>query len=262
MSTDDRRNAPAASSMPAGAARARLVLGNWKMHGSLAENAALLDALRARAGAGTCQMGVCVPFPYLAQAQSLLDGSAVSWGAQDVSVHDKGAYTGEVSAAMLKDFGCRWALAGHSERRAMHGETDELVAEKARTALAAGLTPVVCVGETLAEREGGNTLGVIERQLEPVLALGAQSLIHLVLAYEPVWAIGTGRTATPEQAQEVHGAIRVALRGLGVPQVRILYGGSVKAANAAELFAMPDIDGALVGGASLVADEFLRIAAI
>ncbi|ANN69776.1 triose-phosphate isomerase [Bordetella bronchialis] len=232
------------------------------MHGSLAENAALLDALRARAGAGTCQIGVCVPFPYLAQAQALLDGSAVSWGAQDISVHDKGAYTGEVSAAMLKDFGCRWALAGHSERRAMHGETDELVAQKARTALAAGLTPVVCVGETLAEREGGNTLGVIERQLEPILALGAQSLNHLVLAYEPVWAIGTGRTATPEQAQEVHGAIRVALRGLGVPQVRILYGGSVKAANAAELFAMPDIDGALVGGASLVADEFLRIAAI
>ncbi|CAM3786278.1 triose-phosphate isomerase [Bordetella sputigena] len=264
MSTDDRRDTPAdaASQTPAGAARARLVLGNWKMHGSLAENAALLDALRARAGAGTCQVGVCVPFPYLAQTQALLDGSAVSWGAQDISVHEKGAYTGEVSAAMLKDFGCRWVLAGHSERRAMHGETDELVAEKAKTALAAGLTPVVCVGETLAEREGGNTLGVIERQLEPVLALGAQALIHTVLAYEPVWAIGTGRTATPEQAQEVHGAIRVALRGLGVPGVRILYGGSVKAANAAELFAMPDIDGALVGGASLVADEFLRIAAI
>lgn len=144
----------------------------------------------------------------------------------------------------------------------MHGETDELVAEKAKAALAVGLTPVVCVGETLAEREGGNTLGVIERQLEPVLALGAASLSHIVLAYEPVWAIGTGRTASPEQAQEVHGAIRVALRGLGVPQVRILYGGSVKAANAASLFAMPDIDGALVGGASLVADEFLRIAAI
>jgi triosephosphate isomerase len=264
MSTDDRRDTPADAAFPtpAGAARARLVLGNWKMHGSLAENASLLDALRARAGAGTCQIGVCVPFPYLAQAQALLEGSAVSWGAQDISVHDKGAYTGEVSAAMLKDFGCRWALAGHSERRAMHGETDELVAQKARTALAAGLTPVVCVGETLAEREGGNTLGVIERQLEPVLALGADSLRHVVLAYEPVWAIGTGRTATPEQAQEVHGAIRVALRGLGVPQVRILYGGSVKAANAAELFAMPDIDGALVGGASLVADEFLRIAAI
>ncbi|HTK01005.1 MAG TPA: triose-phosphate isomerase [Bordetella sp.] len=264
MSTDDRRDKPAhaASGSPVGDARARLVLGNWKMNGSLAENATLLDSLRARAGAGTCQVGVCVPFPYLAQTQALLDGSAVSWGAQDISVHDKGAYTGEVSAGMLKDFGCRWVLAGHSERRAMHGETDELVAEKAKTALAAGLTPVVCVGETLAERDGGNCLGVIERQLEPILALGAQSLNHIVLAYEPVWAIGTGRTATPEQAQEVHGAIRVALRGLGVPQVRILYGGSVKGANAAELFAMPDIDGALVGGASLVADEFLRIAAI
>jgi triosephosphate isomerase (TIM) len=267
MTTADRRDTLAqadASQTPAeaGAARARLVLGNWKMHGSLAENAALLDALHARAGANTCQIGVCVSFPYLAQAQALLDGSAVSWGAQDISVHDKGAYTGEVSGAMLKDFGCRWALAGHSERRAMHGESDELVAEKAKAALAVGLTPVVCVGETLVEREGGNTLGVIERQLEPVLALGAASLAHIVLAYEPVWAIGTGRTATPEQAQEVHGAIRVALRGLGVPQVRILYGGSVKAASAASLFAMPDIDGALVGGASLVVDEFLRIAAI
>jgi triosephosphate isomerase len=267
MTTADRRDTLAqadASQTPAaaGGARARLVLGNWKMHGSLPENAALLDALRARAGANTCQTGVCVPFPYLAQAQTLLDGSVVSWGAQDISVHEKGAYTGEVSGPMLKDFGCRWALAGHSERRAMHGESDQLVADKAKAALAHGLTPVVCVGETLDEREGGNTLGVIERQLEPVLALGADSLAHIVLAYEPVWAIGTGRTATPEQAQEVHGAIRVALRGLGVPQVRILYGGSVKAANAASLFAMPDIDGALVGGASLVADEFLRIAAI
>ncbi|CAM3647704.1 triose-phosphate isomerase [Bordetella flabilis] len=282
MSTADRRDTTAAPAGPASAAmqgtqsgtrgatasaaqdgaRARLVLGNWKMHGSLNDNAALLTALRAGAGAATCEIGVCVPFPYLAQVEVLLKGSAVSWGAQDISVHDKGAYTGEVSGAMLNDFGCRWALAGHSERRAMHAESDVLVAEKAKAALAVGLTPVVCVGETLAEREGGNTLGVIERQLEPVLDLGAEALGRMVLAYEPVWAIGTGRTATPEQAQEVHSAIRVALRGLGVPQVRVLYGGSVKAANAATLFAMPDIDGALVGGASLVADEFLRIAAI
>ncbi|MBO1111821.1 triose-phosphate isomerase [Bordetella petrii] len=241
--------------------RARLVLGNWKMHGSLAENAALLDALRAADPASHCEIGVCVPFPYLAQAASALNGSAVSWGAQDISAHAKGAYTGEVSGAMLNEFGCRWALAGHSERRSLHGETDQAVADKARAALDAGLTPVVCVGESLAEREGGNTLGVIERQLEPILALGADALARMVLAYEPVWAIGTGRTATPEQAQEVHGAIRVALRGLGAGQVRVLYGGSVKAANAATLFAMPDIDGALVGGASLVAEEFLRIAA-
>ncbi|HYG41747.1 MAG TPA: triose-phosphate isomerase [Bordetella sp.] len=241
--------------------RARLVLGNWKMHGSLAENGALLDALRVADPASHCEIGVCVPFPYLAQAASVLNGSTVSWGAQDVSAHAKGAYTGEVSGAMLNEFGCRWALAGHSERRTLHGETDQLVADKARAALDAGLTPVVCVGESLADREGGNTLGVIERQLEPILALGADALSRLVLAYEPVWAIGTGRTATPEQAQEVHSAIRVALQGLGAGQVRVLYGGSVKAANAATLFAMPDIDGALVGGASLVAEEFLRIAA-
>ncbi|ARP96003.1 triose-phosphate isomerase [Bordetella genomosp. 13] len=241
--------------------RARLVLGNWKMHGTLAENAALLDALRTADAAAHCQFGVCVPFPYLAQTQQLLEGSTVAWGAQDVSKHEKGAYTGEVSAPMLKEFGCRWALVGHSERRTLHGETDQLVADKAAAALASGLTPVVCVGESLDEREGGNTLGVIQRQLAPVLALGADALGRMVLAYEPVWAIGTGRTATPEQAQEVHGAIRVALQGLGVDHVQVLYGGSVKAANAATLFAMPDIDGALVGGASLVAEEFLRIAA-
>ena len=241
--------------------RARLVLGNWKMHGNLTENAALLDALRAADPASLCEIGVCVPFPYLAQAAAALDGSVVSWGAQDISAHAKGAYTGEVSGPMLKEFGCRFALVGHSERRTLHGETDQAVADKARAALDAGLTPVVCVGESLADREGGNTLAVIERQLAPVLALGAEAVSRMVLAYEPVWAIGTGLSATPEQAQEVHGAIRVGLRGLGAGQVRVLYGGSVKAANAATLFAMPDIDGALVGGASLVAEEFLRIAA-
>lgn len=241
--------------------RARLVLGNWKMHGSLAQNAALLAALRPANAEAGAQVGVCVPFPYLAQAAQALQGSAVSWGAQDVSAHEQGAYTGEVSAAMLKDFGCRWVLAGHSERRAYHGETDQAVADKARAALQSGLTPVVCVGETLAEREAGQTLAVIRRQLAPVLALGAQEVGRLVLAYEPVWAIGTGRSATPEQAQEVHAAIRAELAALGAAQVQVLYGGSVKAANAASLFAMPDIDGALVGGAALVADEFLRIAA-
>ena len=242
-------------------ARARLVLGNWKMHGSLAENAPLLAALLAADAGSHFQIGVCVPFPYLAQAAQALRGSAVSWGAQDISTHEKGAYTGEVSAAMLKDFACRWALAGHSERRAYHGETDQVVADKARAALQAGLTPVVCVGETLAEREAGQTLAVIQRQLAPVLALGAGAVARMVLAYEPVWAIGTGRSATPEQAQEVHAAIRAELAALGAAQVQVLYGGSVKAANAASLFAMPDIDGALVGGAALVAEEFLRIAA-
>lgn len=241
--------------------RARLVLGNWKMHGSLAENASLLAALRAADPASHCEIGVCVPFPYLAQASAALEGSAISWGAQDVSAQAKGAFTGEVSAGMLKEFGCRWALAGHSERRALHGETDQQVADKASAALAAGLVPVVCVGESLSERESGQTLAVIARQLAPVLALGREAVAGMVLAYEPVWAIGTGLSATPEQAQEVHAAIRAALTELGAPEVRVLYGGSVKAANAASLFAMADIDGALVGGAALVAEEFLRIAA-
>ncbi len=242
--------------------RKRLVMGNWKMHGNLAGNASLLAGLRAGADAvGHCEVAVCAPFPYLAQVQNILQGSAISWGAQDLSAHAQGAYTGEVSGAMLGDFACRWVLAGHSERRALHGETDQLVADKAVAALAAGLTPVVCVGETLDEQEAGRTDEIIARQLAPVLALGAQAVGQIILAYEPVWAIGTGRTATPDQAQEVHAGIRALLSALGAPGVRVLYGGSVKAANAASLFAMPDIDGALVGGASLVAEEFLRIAA-
>lgn len=243
--------------------RKRLVMGNWKMHGGLEANAKLLADLHAGAGilAEYCTLAVCTPFPYLAQARSQLENSVISWGAQDVSAHERGAYTGEVSAAMLNDFGCTWALVGHSERRAMHGETDQLVADKAKAALAAGLTPVVCVGETLDEQKGGQTLAVIQRQLAPVLALGADMVSRLVVAYEPVWAIGTGLTATPAQAQDVHAAIRASLAAIDAEQVRVLYGGSVKADNAASLFAMPDIDGALVGGASLVADEFLRIAA-
>lgn len=242
--------------------RQRLVIGNWKMNGSLAANASLLEAVRAGVDAQTgCVAAVCVPFPYLAQAQAVLSGSPVSWGAQDVSIHASGAYTGEVSVGMLNDFSCRWVLVGHSERRAFHGETDELVAQKAAVALRAGLTPVVCVGETLQQQEAGETAQVIARQLAPVLALGAQAVSGMVIAYEPVWAIGTGRTATPEQAQAVHALIRQALEALGAGQVKVLYGGSVKAANAASLFAMPDIDGALVGGAALVADEFLGIVA-
>ncbi len=243
-------------------ARKRLVIGNWKMHGGKSANATLLAGLCAgEAAIDQCDLAVCVPFPYLEQAQSALAGSRISWGAQDVSWRAQGAYTGEVSAGMLVDFACRWVLVGHSERRAMHGESDELVAQKAAAALQAGLTPVVCIGETLEEQDAGLTSEVIARQLAPVLALGRESVAKMVLAYEPVWAIGTGRSATPEQAQAVHADIRAELTALDVPQVRILYGGSVKAANAASLFAMPDIDGALVGGASLVAEEFLRIAA-
>ena len=243
--------------------RTRLVMGNWKMHGNLAENAKLLTGLRAGAAlaaAGT-QLAVCVPFPYLAQASEALKGSVLALGAQDVSAQAQGAFTGEVSGAMLKDFACRYALVGHSERRSLHGETDQLVADKAKAALASGLTPVVCVGESLAERDANQVMAVIHRQLEPVLALGANAVNQMVVAYEPVWAIGTGRTASPEQAQEVHAAIRAALQAIGAGQVQILYGGSVKAANATSLFAMSDIDGALVGGASLVAEDFLAIAA-
>lgn len=242
--------------------RTRLVLGNWKMHGNLADNAQLLSVLLAAPRvASTTQMGVCVPYPYLAQTAQALKGSSIAWGAQDISTQSQGAFTGEVSGGMLNDFSCRFVLVGHSERRALHAETDQLVADKARAALLAQLTPVVCVGESLSERDAGQAVAVIARQLAPVLALGAEAVKKMVIAYEPVWAIGTGRTASPEQAQEVHAAIRSALQSTSAAQVQILYGGSVKAANAASLFAMPDIDGALVGGASLVAEEFLAIAA-
>lgn len=236
------------------------------MHGSLAANAALLggvkDGLQSLAGV---DVAVCVPFPYLAQAQSLLAGSAVGWGAQNVSEHAQGAYTGEVSVAMLADFGCRYVIVGHSERRALYGETDALVAAKTAWTLAGHLTPIVCVGETLDERESGATLEVVARQLGAVLdKVGVAAFAKLVVAYEPVWAIGTGRTATPGQAQEVHAAIRaqVAAKDAGVAsQLKILYGGSVKAGNAAEIFSQADVDGGLIGGASLVAAEFLAICA-
>jgi triosephosphate isomerase len=240
--------------------RARLVVGNWKMNGGLATNAALLDQLatgwkpnEARA------LAVCVPFPYLAQARDRLAGTSIGWGAQDVSERTAGAYTGDVSGGMIAEFGCRYVIVGHSERRQVHGETDALVAAKAQAVLAAGLTPVACVGETLAERDAGLTGTVVGRQIDEVIESLGNGIVRTVVAYEPVWAIGTGRTATPEQAQEVHAFLRERLAKAGGEQVLLLYGGSVKAANAAALFAMPDVDGGLVGGASLNAEEFLAI---
>lgn len=244
--------------------RQRLAVGNWKMHGSLPENRRLLESLApAVAGLSKAICAVCVPFPYLAQVQAALAGTKVVWGAQNVSQHPKGAFTGEVSAAMLGEFGCRYVLVGHSERRQLFGEDDATVVAKARAALAAGLTPIVCVGETLAEREGGVTEEVVGRQVSAALdGLGAEGMGVAVLAYEPVWAIGTGKTATPQQAQAVHAFIRGLLKARSAQlagSVPVLYGGSVKAANAAELFAMADVDGGLVGGASLVAEEFTAI---
>jgi triosephosphate isomerase len=244
--------------------RARLVAGNWKMHGSLAANQRLLEAVgRGAPRAAGVETTVCVPFPYLQQAGTALSGSPVAWGAQTLSEHDAGAYTGEVSGAMLRDLGCRYVIVGHSERRALFGERDPQIAAKFAAAQRAGLIPILCVGETLAEREQGATEGVVGRQLRAVMDLaGAGALAAAVLAYEPVWAIGTGHTASPEQAQAVHAFLR-ALVGAADPAVAarlpVLYGGSVKAGNARELFAMPDIDGGLIGGASLVAEEFLAI---
>jgi len=244
--------------------RRKLVAGNWKMHGTLAQNAVLLDAVRDGMSQITgVDCAVCVPFPYLAQAQQKLSGSSVKWGAQNVHQLDKGAYTGEVSAAMLRDFECSYAIVGHSERRACYGESSHLVAEKFLAAQQAGLTPILCMGETLQQRESGITETVVAGQLDALIRLGGvQALRNAVVAYEPVWAIGTGKTATSEQAQAVHAFIRqrIAAQDSQIAAVLcILYGGSVKANNAAELFAMPDIDGGLIGGASLVADEFLAI---
>lgn len=244
--------------------RQKLVAGNWKMHGNLVANAALLEGIKGGVVAGTgCGVVVCVPFPYLAQAQSALAGSPVAWGAQTVSEHVQGAYTGEVAAGMLVDFGCRYVIVGHSERRAIYGESDAVVAVKFAAAQAAGLTPILCVGETLAEREAGQTQAVVTRQLAAVLdRVGVAAFLNAVIAYEPVWAIGTGRTATPAQAQEVHAAIRAQVAAADVvvaDGLLILYGGSVKPQNAVELFGQADIDGGLIGGAALVAEDFLAI---
>ena len=227
--------------------RSRLVAGNWKMHGSRASIAALLDALLKQSPGSGC--AVCPPFAYLAQVGEKLRGSAIAWGAQNVSEHAQGAYTGEVSAAMLAEFGCRYVIVGHSERRQLYRETDEQVAAKFAAVRAAGMTPILCVGETLEERDAGRTEAVVARQL------GAVKFENAVLAYEPVWAIGTGRNATPEQAQAVHAFLRKRVPA----ETPILYGGSVKPQNAAAIFAMPDVDGGLIGGASLVASDFLEI---
>jgi triosephosphate isomerase len=237
--------------------RARLVAGNWKMHGSRAANQRLLEAIkREAASAAGVDVAVCVPFPYLHQAADALAGSSVAWGGQTLSEHDSGAFTGEVSGAMLRDLGCRYVIVGHSERRALFGERDAQVAAKFGAAQRVGLIPILCVGETLAEREQGATEEVVGRQLRAVIErAGVGALGDAVIAYEPVWAIGTGRTATPDQAQAVHAFIR-AQAGEKVP---LLYGGSVKPGNARELFAMPDVDGGLIGGASLVAEDFLAI---
>jgi len=244
--------------------RQRLAVGNWKMHGSLPENQALLDKVAVTAGGLSRAIAVvCVPFPYLAQARSALAGSKAASGGQNVSQYPKGAFTGEVSAGMLREFGCRYVIVGHSERRQFFGEDDATVALKARAVLAEGMIPIVCVGETLAERERGITEEVVGRQLGVVAdRLGAEGLKASVLAYEPVWAIGTGKTATAEQAQAVHAYLRgvLAARDESIAaSMSILYGGSVKAANATELFGMRDVDGGLIGGASLVAEEFLAI---
>jgi triosephosphate isomerase (TIM) len=242
----------------------KLIVGNWKMNASLAANEALLRAVLSGVAyrpSAAVHVGVCVPSVYLLQAQSLLKGSVVAWGGQDVSQHASGAYTGECSADMLRDVGARYVLVGHSERRQYHGESDALVAAKAKAALAAGITPIVCVGETLAQREAGQTAEVVKRQMAAVIHLNGHCISEIVVAYEPVWAIGTGRTAAPEQAQEVHALLRAQLHAASPNDARIhiLYGGSMNASNAADLLGQPDIDGGLIGGASLKAPDFLTI---
>ncbi len=245
--------------------RRTLIAGNWKMNGSLEANAALLRGLIAKStiGNAAADVVVCVPAPYFAQCQGSLNGSAISLGAQDVSVHAGGAHTGEIAAAMLCEFGCRFVIVGHSERRSNHAESNHTIGLKTAAALAAGLTPIACVGETLAEREAGQTADVVGAQIDAILdAVTVPDLVRLVVAYEPVWAIGTGKTATPDMAQEVHAQIRarIALRNPhAAASVQILYGGSMKPDNARQLLAMPDIDGGLIGGAALKADDFSAI---
>ncbi|MBC7574957.1 MAG: triose-phosphate isomerase [Herminiimonas sp.] len=245
--------------------RRTLIAGNWKMNGSLAANDVLLAGLKQGVGDDLVDVAVCVPAPYLAQCAAALQGTSIRLGAQDVSTSVSGAYTGEVSGAMLQDFGCRYVIVGHSERRSYHGETSAVVARKALAALAAGLTPIVCVGETLDERDAERTAAVVGAQLDAVLdAVAATDLAKLVIAYEPVWAIGTGKTATPQMAQAVHAVLRARLAARdaeAASQVQILYGGSMKPDNAADLLAMADIDGGLIGGAALKAADFNAIIA-
>ncbi|HTH79746.1 MAG TPA: triose-phosphate isomerase [Ramlibacter sp.] len=239
----------------------KLIAGNWKMNGSLVANEALVRAIAQGMGDADCTVAVCVPAAYLEQVNKLRAGTRLELGAQDVSRYEQGAYTGEISAGMLREFGVRYAIVGHSERRHYHGETDDTVAEKAKTALAHGITPIVCVGETLAEREAGNTQEVVKRQMAAVIHTNGHCISEVVVAYEPVWAIGTGKTATPEQAQEVHALLRAQLKAATThsDRIHILYGGSMNAGNAQSLLAQPDIDGGLIGGASLKANDFLQI---
>ena len=247
----------------------KLIAGNWKMNGSLAANEALLTALAQGLSVvkPACEVAICVPTPYLAQVQALRAArpglSAIDLGAQDLSAQASGAYTGEVSAAMLQDFACRYVIVGHSERRQYHHESDLTVADKAKAALSCGITPIVCVGETLAEREAGHTEDVVKRQLAAVIHTNGHCISEIVVAYEPVWAIGTGKTASPEEAQAVHAVLRTQLKAASdqSARVKILYGGSMNAANAATLLMQPDIDGGLIGGASLKAVDFLIIIA-
>ncbi|NMG04414.1 triose-phosphate isomerase [Azoarcus taiwanensis] len=243
--------------------KSSLVIGNWKSNGSLSGNRVLLDAVASGVPAGV-RCAVCVPYPYLAQVGEILEDSAIAFGSQDVSEYGYGAYTGEVNAEMLAEFGCRFVIVGHSERRSLFDESDETVARKAGAVLDANMVPVVCVGETLAQRDAGEVHSVLQQQLDALDTVrGASRLAGLVVAYEPVWAIGTGRTPTPEQVQDALGFVRAwfAARIDDADAVDVLYGGSVKAGNAAELFALPDSDGGLIGGASLVADEFVAICA-
>ena len=241
----------------------KLIAGNWKMNGSLAANDKLLKDILAGLGQANCEVAVGVPAVYLAQCQALLTGTQIDLASQDISAHDVGAYTGEVSGSMLKEFGVRYAIVGHSERRQYHGETDAVVATKAQRALSHGITPIVCVGETLAEREAGLTDEVVKRQLAAVIQTNGHCISEVVVAYEPVWAIGTGKTATPEQAQQVHAVLRAQLKAASehADRIKLLYGGSMNASNAASLLAQPDIDGGLIGGAALKAPDFLTIIA-
>ena len=240
--------------------RRKLVVGNWKMNGNRLANAELLAGLE-EAGLFTAEVAVCPPFPYLSEVALSLQGKRIAWGAQDCSAHEPGAYTGEVSAAMLAEFGCRYVIVGHSERRAYHAESDQLVADKAKAALAHKLIPIVCVGETLAEREAGHTDAVVKRQMSAVIHTLTHCISQIVVAYEPVWAIGTGKTATPQQAQAVHALLRTQLHAATPKsdEMQILSGGSVKPDNAVSLFSQPDIDGGLIGGASLKAADFAAI---
>ena len=244
--------------------RKPLVAGNWKMNGSRESNNALIKGIiEGSSQVANAEILVCPPFVYISEVAALLEGTGIAYGSQDVAKEEVGAYTGEISVSMLKDIGCTYAIVGHSERRALYGDTDKIVAQKFAAAQNGGLTPVLCVGELLEEREAGQTEAVVEKQLQAVVDLvGISALEKSVVAYEPVWAIGTGKTASPEQAQEVHAFIRgwISKEDAAVAdKVRILYGGSVKAANAKELFSQADIDGGLIGGASLAADEFISI---